>query len=73
MTGYIGFHHIHHLSSRIPNYRLRDCFTENPELRQAKRLGLMASVRCARLTLWDESSRRLVSFRDARRIARGAR
>ena len=72
VTGYIGFHHIHHLSSRIPNYRLRDCFTENPELRQAKRLSLLSSIRCARLTLWDETSRRLVSFREARRLARAA-
>jgi acyl-lipid omega-6 desaturase (Delta-12 desaturase) len=71
VTGYIGFHHIHHLSSRIPNYRLRDCFADNPELRQAKRLSLMASIRCARLALWDETSRRLVSFRDARRLASG--
>jgi omega-6 fatty acid desaturase (delta-12 desaturase) len=68
VTGYIGFHHIHHLSSRIPNYRLRECFAENPELHHAKRLSLLASVRCARLTLWDETSRRLVSFRDARRM-----
>ncbi len=73
VTGYIGFHHIHHLSSRIPNYRLRDCFAENPELRKAKRLGLMASVRCARLTLWDETSRRLVTFRAARQLARRAK
>lgn len=71
VTGYIGFHHIHHLSSRIPNYRLRDCFMENPELRQAKRLSLLSSIRCARLTLWDETSRRLVSFREARRLAVG--
>jgi acyl-lipid omega-6 desaturase (Delta-12 desaturase) len=70
VTGYIGFHHIHHLSSRIPNYRLRDCFAENPELRKVKRLSLMASVRCARLALWDETSRRLVSFREARQHAR---
>jgi omega-6 fatty acid desaturase (delta-12 desaturase) len=73
VTGYIGFHHIHHLSSRIPNYRLRDCFAENPELRKAKRLSLMASVRCARLTLWDETSRRLVSFHHARQLARRAK
>jgi omega-6 fatty acid desaturase (delta-12 desaturase) len=73
VTGYIGFHHIHHLSSRIPNYRLRDCFAENPELHKAKRLSLMASVRCARLTLWDETSRRLVSFRQARQLARQAK
>ncbi len=71
-TGYIGFHHIHHLSSRIPNYRLRDCFAENPELRKAKRLSLADSVKCARLTLWDETARRLVSFRHARESSRRA-
>lgn len=73
VTGYIGFHHIHHLSSRISNYQLRDCFVENPELRKVKRLTLVASMRCARLTLWDETSRRLVSFRQARQLARRVR
>jgi len=65
VTGSIGFHHIHHLASRIPNYRLRSCFEENPELRQAKRLTLWSSVRATRLALWDEERQRLVSFRQA--------
>jgi acyl-lipid omega-6 desaturase (Delta-12 desaturase) len=67
MTGYIGFHHIHHLSSRIPNYRLRECFKENPELHKAKRLSLLDSLRCPRLVLWDETARKLVSFGYLRR------
>jgi len=64
LTCDIGLHHIHHLSSRIPNYRLRDCFEENPMLQRVKRLGLRESLRCARLAIWDEDSRRLVAFRD---------
>ena len=64
-TGNIGYHHIHHLSSRIPNYRLRECFEENPELQRVTRLTLTGSLACARLRLWDEESREMVSFRDA--------
>ncbi len=61
-TGNIGFHHIHHLSSRIPNYSLRRCMEENPELQQVTRFTLWQSLRCARLKLWDEERRRLVGF-----------
>jgi omega-6 fatty acid desaturase (delta-12 desaturase) len=67
VTGHLGLHHIHHLSSRIPNYRLRDCFRHNSELWSAKRLTLWSSLRCARLALWDEEKRALVSFRAARK------
>jgi omega-6 fatty acid desaturase (delta-12 desaturase) len=67
VTGYIGFHHIHHLSSRIPNYRLRECFKENPEMRQVTRISLWDSLRCPRLALWDETARKLVSFGHLRR------
>lgn len=63
VTGNIGFHHIHHLSSKIPSYRLRDCFNENPEFRNARRLTLVESLKCARLALWDEAQRKLISFR----------
>jgi omega-6 fatty acid desaturase (delta-12 desaturase) len=67
-TAHIGVHHIHHLCSRIPNYRLRQCLADNPALReQANRLTFRQSLHCARLTLWDEASRQLVSFREARR------
>jgi omega-6 fatty acid desaturase (delta-12 desaturase) len=67
-TGNIGYHHVHHLSSRVPNYTLRRCFEENPELHQVTRLTLGASLRCARLKLWDEEGRRLIGFRDLRRL-----
>jgi omega-6 fatty acid desaturase (delta-12 desaturase) len=68
-TGHIGLHHIHHLSSRIPNYRLRACYERHTEFHAAKRLTLWDSFRCARLALWDEDRRKLVSFRDARATA----
>lgn len=65
VTGHIGLHHIHHLSSRIPNYRLRECYDENPEFQRVRRLSLRDSLKCAHLALWDEKRRKLVSFRQA--------
>ncbi len=67
-TGNIGVHHVHHLSSRIPNYRLRQCLRENPELQQVTRLTFWKSLKCARLKLWDEERRKLVGFRHLRSI-----
>ncbi len=61
-TGNIGFHHIHHLASKIPNYRLREAFNSSPALQKAPRLSIRESFRCARLKLWDEQKRRLVGF-----------
>ena len=61
-TGNIGFHHIHHLASRIPNYRLEECFRRVPELQRVTRLTIRSSLRCARLHLWDEVGGRLVAF-----------
>ncbi|HUZ73677.1 MAG TPA: fatty acid desaturase [Stellaceae bacterium] len=69
LTGSIGFHHIHHLASRIPNYRLRACFEENPELHRSRRVTLWGSLNSARLALWDEETQKLVSFRHAARAA----
>jgi len=65
-TGNIGFHHIHHLSSRIPNYYLPRCFRERPELQKVTRLGLWESLRCARLKLWDEEAQKMIGFRELR-------
>jgi omega-6 fatty acid desaturase (delta-12 desaturase) len=62
LTGNIGFHHIHHLSSRIPNYRLRECHSSNPVFGASKRLSVIESLRCARLALWDSERQRLISF-----------
>ncbi len=61
----IGYHHIHHLSSRIPNYHLPACYDEQPKFRQAATLGLRESFRCASLKLWDEDQQRMVRFADA--------
>ena len=66
-TANIGVHHVHHLNSRIPFYRLPEVLRNHPELASIGRLSLAESFRCVGLTLWDERSRKLVSFRDATR------
>jgi omega-6 fatty acid desaturase (delta-12 desaturase) len=62
LTADIGIHHIHHLSSRIPNYRLRECLDDHAELRGTGRITLRGSLSCLRLALWDEDTQRLVPF-----------
>ncbi len=66
-TANIGVHHVHHLSSRIPLYRLPEVLRDHGELRDLGRLTLLESVRGLQLTLWDEERRRLVSFKQLRR------
>ncbi|MDE2578554.1 MAG: fatty acid desaturase [Hyphomicrobiales bacterium] len=66
LTGYIGVHHVHHLCSRIPFYRLPEVLRDFPALRQVGRISMLQSLKCVNLSLWDERQRRLVSFRDAR-------
>ena len=66
-TANIGVHHVHHLSSRIPYYRLRRVLQENPVLKDVNRMSLVQSFSCVRLVLWDEKRRRLVTFREAKR------
>ena len=63
-TANIGVHHVHHLCSRIPYYRLPRVLEDHPELRDFGRLTMMQAFRSVRLVLWDETHRRLVSFRD---------
>ena len=65
-TANIGIHHVHHLCSRIPYYRLPRVLRDHPELRDVGRMTLLQSFRCVRLVLWDEAQRRLVSFRELR-------
>lgn len=71
-TGNIGFHHIHHLCSRIPNYRLQECLEASPQLQSINRLTLRESLKGIWLALWDEDKRKLVSFREARSRAKAA-
>lgn len=70
LTGNIGFHHIHHLSSRIPNYALQKCMEENPEFQNVTTITLWSSIKSLGLNLWDEEGRRLVSFRQLKRLQR---
>jgi len=69
-TGNIGFHHIHHLSSRIPNYALQKCMEENPEFQNVTTITLWSSIKSLGLNLWDEEQRQLVSFRQLKRLQR---
>jgi len=62
-TGNIGFHHIHHLSPRIPNYKLPKCFKENPIFQEVKPITFWSSLRSLRLRLWDEKANKLVGFK----------
>jgi omega-6 fatty acid desaturase (delta-12 desaturase) len=65
-TGNIGFHHIHHLDSRIPNYNLAACHAAEPAFQNVVTLGVRDSMNCMRLKLWDERQQRMVAFSDAR-------
>jgi acyl-lipid omega-6 desaturase (Delta-12 desaturase) len=67
ITGNIGVHHVHHLYSRIPFYRLTEVLRDHQELAEAQRMTLLESFGCVRLNLWDENLRKLVSFSDVRR------
>lgn len=70
ITGNIGFHHIHHLGPRVPNYRLQRLHDSLPELQQVAGVGLLASFRSLRSRLWDEETGTFVGFRSVRRRSR---
>jgi len=64
-SGNVGLHHVHHLCSRVPNYRLQACLDAAPELEGiTKVITLRESLGCWRLALWDERRGQLVGFRD---------
>ncbi|PSJ60562.1 fatty acid desaturase [Kumtagia ephedrae] len=69
LTGNIGVHHVHHLSSRVPCYRLPEVLHDHPELGGIGRITLLRSLQCVKLVLWCETRRKLVSFREARVLA----
>ena len=66
MTANIGIHHVHHLYSRIPFYRLPAVLRDHPQLAKIQRITLMESFATVRLKLWDAKNKRLVSFREAK-------
>jgi omega-6 fatty acid desaturase (delta-12 desaturase) len=61
-TGNIGYHHVHHLRSRIPNYRLKECYDAVPALQTKKPITITESFSAVRLKVWDEERQKLVGF-----------
>jgi omega-6 fatty acid desaturase (delta-12 desaturase) len=62
ISGNIGFHHIHHLSPRIPNYYLEKCYKENPIFQNVYTITLRSSFKSATYRLWDEELKQLVGY-----------
>ena len=62
-TGNIGLHHVHHLNANIPNYKLQACVDAHPDLQTMNRITLKESLKSIPLALWDESTKKLVSFK----------
>jgi omega-6 fatty acid desaturase (delta-12 desaturase) len=67
-SGNIGFHHIHHLSPRIPNYNLEKCHRAEPLFQTVKPVTLFSSFKSFTFRLWDEQRRKLVGYRALRAI-----
>lgn len=61
-TGNIGLHHIHHLCSQIPNYKLQACMDARPELAEINKLTIRESLKCTDLKLWNEKENKMVSL-----------
>jgi len=61
-SGNIGFHHIHHLSPRIPNYNLEKCHKAEPLFQNVPTVTLLASFKSFTFRLWDEQGHKLVGF-----------
>jgi len=67
-SGNIGFHHIHHLSPRIPNYNLQRCHEADPLFQRVKPITLFSSLKSLNFRLWDEQRKKLVGYRQMRQI-----
>lgn len=63
-TGNIGLHHVHHLNANIPNYRLQECVDANEDLQSMNRITLRESLKSIPLALWNEDTKKLISFKE---------
>jgi len=72
ITANIGVHHVHHMSARIPNYKLQQVHDENPEFHVVTKVTLKDTWKLMNLTLWDEERRRLIRFRDLKELRAAA-
>lgn len=67
-SGNIGFHHIHHLSSKIPNYNLENCHNSHPMFSEIKPLTIKKSLKSVGYRLWDEQQKKLVGYRRLKEV-----
>lgn len=67
-SGNIGFHHIHHLSPRIPNYNLERCHQADPLFQKVKPITLLSSLKSFNFRFWDEQHRQLIGYRRFRQL-----
>lgn len=70
LTGNVGYHHIHHLSTRVPSYKLAACHNSNAILHPESPLSLTKALGAATLTLWDEQQQKLIGFGEAEALRR---
>ncbi|EJP99563.1 fatty acid desaturase [Bacillus cereus] len=70
LTGNIGFHHVHHLSPRVPNYKLEEAHNNTLPLKNVPTITLATSLRSIRFRLWDEQNNNFVSFKDAKKLVK---
>lgn len=68
ITGNIGFHHVHHLSPRVPNYYLEKVHEKTPDLQTVTTITLISSLKALKFRLWDEQNKRFVSFGDIKHL-----
>jgi omega-6 fatty acid desaturase (delta-12 desaturase) len=69
ITGNIGFHHIHHLSPRVPNYYLETVHNKNPRLQEVKTITLRTSLESLRFRIWNEQSKKFVGFSEIKKFS----
>ncbi|MBE7150461.1 fatty acid desaturase [Bacillus mycoides] len=70
LTGNIGYHHVHHLSPRVPNYKLEEAHNNTIPLKNVPTITLATSLRSIRFRLWDEQNNNFVSFKDAKKLVK---
>jgi len=62
LTGNIGYHHVHHLSPRVPNYKLEDAHNHTEPLQHVPTITLATSLKSLQFRLWDTENKRFVGF-----------
>ncbi|ADI00768.1 fatty acid desaturase [Salisediminibacterium selenitireducens] len=70
LTGNIGYHHVHHLSPRVPNYKLPEAHEATPPLQHATKITLATSLKSLKYRLWDEDNKEFITYKEAKKRTR---